>query len=107
VGWNPVRMNPGPTRSGCASGRAARMTREDCPSGRVSWSAVLPATSGIGPAGNARGDPARLPRSGSSALTVPSSSRSAFAIVLRYQVTVEGANPSSPFSSQSSSPKLP
>jgi hypothetical protein len=35
--------------------------------------------------------------------TVPSSSRSAFAIVLRYTVTVEGASPSSPVSSQSSS----
>jgi len=36
-------------------------------------------------------------------LTVPGSSRSAFAIVLRCRVTVDGASPSSPFASQSSS----
>jgi hypothetical protein len=34
VVWNPARMNPGPTRNGCPSGRAARMTPtpDDCPS---------------------------------------------------------------------------
>ena len=37
VAWNPARMNPGPTRNGCACGRAPIVmpTPEGCPSPRI------------------------------------------------------------------------
>jgi hypothetical protein len=44
-----------------------------------------------------------VPAVGFVSSTTPSSSRSAFPIVSRYSLKIEGASPSSPFPSQSSS----